>query len=128
MQQMGISYPVLIEAPGICEIKKVVVPLYEERKDVQLDTKVQDTRRGMTEMEGPTGGVESNKSKTVELNKYPFIIQFLWTPTDPLQREIDRQTELRKQKEEAERLAKEKAEQEAAQNEEDGASDDSASN
>ncbi len=128
MEQMGISYPVLIEAPGICEIKKVVVPLYEERKGEQTASSAPDSSRGMADAEGPVGGVDSSKSKTVELNKYPFIIQFLWTPTDPLQREIDRQTALRKQKEEAERLAKEKAEQEAAQNAEDEASDDSNSN
>ena len=125
MEQMGITYPVLIEAPGICEIKKVIVPLYEERKDDTIaDSKVSDEGRGGPESE-PVAAVESNKTKTVELNKYPFIIQFLWTPTDPLQREIDRQTALRKQKEEEERLAKEKAEQEAAQNEEEESSDDS---
>lgn len=127
MQQMGISYPVLIEAPGICEIKKVVVPLYEERKDDLEISGIQDSGRGMADAEGPTGAVESNKSKTVELNKYPFIIQFLWTPTDPLQREIDRQATLRK--EEEERIAKEQAEREAAQNEEaEDSSEDSASN
>ena len=127
MQQMGISYPVLIEAPGICEIKKVVVPLYEDRKDDLEVSGIQDSGRGMADAEGPTGAVESNKSKTVELNKYPFIIQFLWTPTDPLQREIDRQATLRK--EEEERIAKEQAEREAAQNEEaEDSSEDSASN
>ena len=127
MQHMGISYPVLIEAPGICEIKKVVVPLYEDRKDDLEVSGIQDSGRGMADAEGPTGAVESNKSKTVELNKYPFIIQFLWTPTDPLQREIDRQATLRK--EEEERIAKEQAEREAAQNEEaEDSSEDSASN
>ena len=124
MEQMGVSYPVLIEAPGICEIKEVVVPLYEERNDESAaSSRVSDTGRGETVAEGPTGGVESNKSKTVKLNKYPFIIQFLWTPTDPLQREINRQSQL----EEQERLAKEQAEQEAAQKaEEEEPADDSA--
>lgn len=112
MEQMGISYPVLIEAPGICEIKEVEVPLYEERNDaVASVSNTSDAGRGMADMPGPTGGIESNKSKTVKLNKYPFIIQFLWTPTEPLQREINRQAKL----EELERIAKEKAEQEAAQ-------------
>ncbi len=124
MEQMGVSYPVLIEAPGICEIKEVIVPLYEERNDgVGSAPKASDDGRGMTDAGGPTGGVESNKSKSVKLNKYPFIIQFLWTPTDPLQREINRQATL----EEMERLAKEKAEQEAAQKaEEEESADDSA--
>lgn len=126
MEQMGISYPVLIEAPGICEIKKVEVPLYEDRIE---DAAAQgSTSRGAVAPEGPSGAVEANKSKTVELNKYPFIIQFIWTPTDPLQREIDRQATLKKQKEEAERIAREKAEQEAAQQEAEGAEDNSESN
>lgn len=111
MQQMGITYPVLIEVPE-CEIKEVDVPLYEEKVEDRAPSKVNDNGRGMTE--GPTGGIETNKSKTIKLNKYPFIIQFLWTPTDPLQREIDRQTTLRQ--EEEERIAREKAEREAAQN------------
>ena len=115
MQQMGISYPVLIEVPE-CEIKEVEVPLYEDRNEEKTVSRVSDAGRGMTDTAGPTGGIEPNKSKTIKLNKYPFIIQFLWTPTDPLQREIDRQTTLRK--EEEERIAREKAEQEAAQNEE----------
>ena len=114
MVPYAIPWTVAYQAPPFLEFSRqeywagVEVPLYEDRNEEKPVSRVNDAGRGMTASEGPTGGIEPNKSKTIKLNKYPFIIQFLWTPTDPLQREIDRQTTLRK--EEEERIAREKAE------------------
>lgn len=110
MEEMGVSYPVLIEVPELSVIKKETVTLYEEKTDEAVDNSGA-INAGQAQ---PRVVPEDNKPKTVELCKYHFIVQFLWTPKEPLQREIDRQAKLKKEREEEIQRAKERAEAEAA--------------
>ena len=137
MEEMGIQYAVLINELGNIHEVEVENPF----ADPETATPTTPTGMGAGMTGGYTGtpvsttagrtanpdGSLEDSNKTVTLNRFDFVIQFIWTPQTPLERETARQARLKAEKEAEIKAAKEAEEAKAKAENEEGSEEESES-
>lgn len=131
MAELGIQFPVLINELG--NIHEVEVDnLFAEPETVTPTTTNPMGGVGYAQPMPTTGqttnpdGTIDDSNKTVTLNRFDFVIQFIWTPNTPFERESARQAKLKAQAVAAAE-AKRKALEEAAAKKEEESSEEKSS-